>query len=143
MANTNGKIAKLIKIINRALKHLETRQNIKPTDLEDWATICEVSRSLEIAIQASIDLGNRMIAMYGFSTVERYAEIAKELHRQSVIGAKLSESLVDIFKFRNVLVHMYDDLDLQQFLRHFRKDPNTIQRFARSVLLFLEKRPLP
>jgi uncharacterized protein YutE (UPF0331/DUF86 family) len=68
-------------------------------------------RCLELAAQICIDLGLQALAEQSAPTPENYADVFKTLGREGLIGEDLAERLANAAKQRNVLVHLYLDVD--------------------------------
>jgi len=67
-----------------------------------------------VSIQTSIDIANHLIAETSKEKPSTYRESFELLADLDIIDRKLAEELADLAGFRNVLVHMYVKLDLEQ-----------------------------
>jgi len=68
-------------------------------------------RCLELSAQICIDLGLQALAEHSAPTPENYAEVFKTLGREGLIDEDLANRLANAAKQRNVLVHLYLDVD--------------------------------
>ena len=68
-------------------------------------------RWLELAIQICIDLGTQVLAERPGPTPNRYAEVFKILGDEGSISKELADRLAEAAKQRNLLVHLYLDID--------------------------------
>ncbi len=100
-----------------------------------------VERFLQLAIESCLNIGNRLISLYQFqkpvSTPETYADIFKEMQRLGVIEDEFSKRLVNMAKFRNRLVHLYWELDLEAMYQFLQSNLNDFNRFQKCVVDFM------
>jgi len=66
-------------------------------------------RKRQVAIEALLDIANALIAKEGFRHPNSYSDI---IYILKVISSDLAQKLEPIPKFRNLLVHDYDEIDL-------------------------------
>lgn len=72
-----------------------------------------VEHTLQIAIQAALDVASHIASDERLGEARTNAELFDLLHRRAWIDAPLSAVLRRMAGFRNVLVHGYDDVDLR------------------------------
>ena len=70
---------------------------------------CE--RFLHLAIEATLDVGNHLIADLNLGEVSWYRDIPKLMENNGYINAKLKEQWIRMIGFRNLLVHDYLEID--------------------------------
>jgi len=70
-----------------------------------------VERYLYLAVQATLDLGEAVIAFKEFRRPGTYTDVFYILEEENFIPKTLSEKLVNMTKFRNVLAHDYEKVD--------------------------------
>jgi uncharacterized protein YutE (UPF0331/DUF86 family) len=85
------------------------------------------------AIQGAIDLADRVRAERGMPRAETYREIFAALAQARVIDDAMAASLADLAGFRNVLVHIYFNLDLKRVHEVLTKDVRVIEDFLAIV----------
>ena len=83
-------------------------------DRETWL---KVRGALEVAAQCCIDLALFLISRRGLGLPQSYREAFSSLARAGMISAELASQLSDWAGLRNVLVHVYTDLDLERIHR--------------------------
>lgn len=71
-----------------------------------------VEHTLQIAIQAAIDVASHIVSDRRLGEPRTNRELFDLLHRDGWIDSALTVSLRNMAGFRNVLVHGYDDVDL-------------------------------
>lgn len=68
-------------------------------------------RHLQVAIQGAIDVGAHLVAEASSETPADYAAVFAALARMGVIDAELAERLARAARLRNLLVHLYLQVD--------------------------------
>lgn len=92
-------------------KEIETDLNLKGA----------VERYLYLLTQAAIDLAEAIIALKDFRRPTTYSEAFHILHEEDFLTADLTERLVRMAGFRNIIAHDYEDVDfviLYDVLQH-------------------------
>lgn len=134
------KLAKYIQELETYLKHLAELQKYKEEEvLSDWKIYDLVDRKLHLALETFLTLGEMVISEFGFKKPSTYSDIPGVLFENKVIGRELKDKLVDLSRFRNVLVHDYLYLDHQKVYEHLQKDPAFIKGFIEAVKKFTNK----
>lgn len=84
-------------------------------------------RFLQLSIEATLDIGNHLVADLHLGQVEVSRDIPYMLAKAGVISPALRETWIRMIGFRNILVHDYLDIDrrivyqvLQRHLADFR-----------------------
>jgi uncharacterized protein YutE (UPF0331/DUF86 family) len=89
--------------------------SVRREDLErDRETWLKVRGALEVASQCAIDLALRIVARRGLGVPQTYREAFSVLARTGIIDGVLAKDLEAWAGLRNVLVHIYTDLDLDR-----------------------------
>lgn len=89
----------------------EVRQAGEDAYLADDRQRAATERWLQIAIQICIDLGTQMVSEQSARAPSDYAEIFKILGENGVIPTDLALRLGDAAKQRNLIVHLYMEID--------------------------------
>lgn len=77
----------------------------------DWKTQRIIERTLQIAIEACVDIASHVIADRGLRVPATYAETFDVLGDAGLLDAELRDAMVRMAKFRNVIVHEYTRVD--------------------------------
>lgn len=70
-----------------------------------------VERALQIAIQACIDIGAHLVAVWGYGVPDDYADVFTRLSERAGLDRELAERLKEATGQRNMLVHVYLEID--------------------------------
>lgn len=68
-------------------------------------------RWLQVAVQICIDLGTQLVTEQSARPPSDYAEVFKILGEKGVIPSDLAQRLADAAKQRNLIVHLYLEID--------------------------------
>lgn len=133
------KIAKYIQDLERYISQLKELQEYGEEDfVSDWKIYDLADRKLHLALETFLTLGEMIIGEFNFRKPDTYADIPRILFENKVINQELKEKLVDLARFRNVLVHEYLYLDHQIVYRHLQKDPQILKNFIEVLKKFLK-----
>lgn len=131
------------------LRRLLDRQRLETRRLRDLARhpreelaadevlIAAAQFRLVVAIEASIDIAHHIIASEGLEAPDSYAGAFVSLGRGDVIPGDLVPALVNMAKFRNRLVHLYDETDERQAADIVHSRLGDLDRFRESIAAYL------
>ena len=90
-------------------------------------------RDFQIAIQAALDIGSVILSDQAVWVPGAYKDIFPKLAEIGVLPPEFAQRLVGMAKFRNVLVHLYLEVDLQRVYRYLQENLDDFETFARYV----------
>lgn len=79
--------------------------------LSDDITSTASVRYLQTSIEAVIDIGNHIISREGLGIPRTYAETIELLVDNGILPREHRESYLQMVRFRNRAVHLYDEID--------------------------------
>lgn len=85
-------------------------------------------------IEDALGIANHVIASEGYRAPSDYADAFRSLQEAGVLGAELAGRLEEMARFRNLLVHQYDDVDDRRVHSILRQDVEDLDQFAAAVL---------
>jgi uncharacterized protein YutE (UPF0331/DUF86 family) len=97
--------------------------------------------AVQAAAQACLDLANHVIASEGWPPAADFPDSFSRLEEQAVIDAELAERMRALAGQRNLLVHLYGEVDdalVHAFLQDGLAD---LDRFARAVAALMDDPP--
>jgi uncharacterized protein YutE (UPF0331/DUF86 family) len=71
-----------------------------------------VEHTLQLAIQAALDVGSHVVSDERLGEPETGRDVFRLLGKAGVVPGELVERLQQMAGFRNVVVHLYQDVDL-------------------------------
>ncbi len=133
-----AKVTGLISELRDAVGSLEELAGLGEAEfLADKHRVASAKYNLIVAIEAAIDLCNHAISRLGLRAPEDYADSFRVLSEQGAFAPELLESLVEMAKFRNRLVHFYFKVDDQAVARIIREDLGDFQAFLAAYGRFI------
>jgi len=141
------KIKEHLKLLNRYYLLLLDTQKLSLEEFKtDQIRQGSTERYLHLAIESCLNIGNRILAIYQFEkpikAPETYADIFKELRLIGVIDDDFSQRLIKMAKFRNRLVHLYWEIDVETIYAIIQEYLDDFIKFREKVVDFLKNNPL-
>jgi len=96
-------------------QHLERSRQFSGIDVDayrsDWKTQRIVERLLQIMVEICIDIAGHIISDGKLRMPTGYADAFRVLVEAGVLDASLGDRLERMAKFRNIVVHAYEEID--------------------------------
>jgi uncharacterized protein YutE (UPF0331/DUF86 family) len=132
------RLAKYIQDLEGYLKHLaELQKHPVEEFLSEWRIYDLADRQLHLALETFLAIGEMIISEFGFAKPDTYADIPRILFENKVIPNRLKDKLIDLARFRNVLVHDYLRLDHERVYQHVQADARIIEEFIEAIKRFV------
>ena len=134
-------IALRLEKIREYLKVLLTlKKNCSLADLKrDKILRGALERYLQLAAEASIDIGEIIISELKLPAPVTNKEVFEVLGAQKIITPRLTENFSNLAKFRNVLVHDYVEVDLQKIYNYLQNDLSDFEKYIIAIAKFIKK----
>jgi len=100
----------------------------------DWKIQRIVERTLQMAIEACLDVANHVVADRQLRVASTYAEIFEVLGDAGLLEQNLREGLIRMARFRNILVHDYARIDPAVVVRILQEHLDDFRRFREAAL---------
>src|SRR5574341_108690 len=94
-------------------------------------------RCLQRAAEGCISIGNHLIARLGWRSPSDYADVFRVLCESKVIPGQIAEQMMDMARFRNLLVHVYWAIDHEKVYDSLEKRNATLKTFAVHIAEWL------
>lgn len=98
--------------------------------LEDPHKVASSRYHLIVAVEASLDLANHLIAKNQFRVPQDNADTFRVLAEEDILPEDLAERLEDMARFRNLLVHRYGTVDDKRVHTIMGEDLTDLERFV-------------
>ena len=98
-----------------------------------------IERSLQISVEACLDIGRRLIALEGFRYPEDNRDVFRVLAEEGVVSKELLPTLLDMASFRNLIVHDYARIDDAKVYATLKKRVGDFDEYARAIATYLEQ----
>ncbi|WP_333582751.1 type VII toxin-antitoxin system HepT family RNase toxin [Methanoculleus bourgensis] len=121
-----------------ALRDWERYQRIpREQFFSDRDTRNMVFYAMMLGIQSAIDIATDLIAEERFRRPASYRETFEVLGEEGILPESLVPDLSDLAGFRNVLVHIYWGLDLEQVYAILHQDLGVLKAFHDTIQEYL------
>lgn len=104
---------------------------------DNWQTRALVEHFLRIAIESAMDAGRHIIVRKGLGVPETYKDIARLLRDEGIVAQPLGDRLIALAGLRNVLVHLYWDIDYGRLYQIATTQVPDFDEYARALLEFV------
>jgi len=112
----------------------QIRSGGRPAFLEDEVSQAAVARWLQTAIEALIDIANHVIAREGMGVPRAYSETMEILIREEVLPNDRREAFLAMVRFRNRIVHLYDEVHPDEVWSILDNDLGDFDAFITAVV---------
>jgi len=121
------------------LKHERDALHTFQEYLDDTRLRKAVERSLQVSMEICLDIGRRLIALEGFRYPDDNQSVFAILAEEKVVPADLLPALLDMARFRNLVVHDYARIDDAKVYAILRTRLGDFDAFAEAVRAYLER----
>jgi uncharacterized protein YutE (UPF0331/DUF86 family) len=97
-----------------------------------------VERSLQVALEICLDIGRRLITLDGFRYPADNQDVFRVLGEERIVSEPLLSALLDMARFRNLVVHNYAHIDDAKVYGILRKHLGDFDAFARAIVDYLQ-----
>ncbi len=124
------KIERLIHEILKALTHLHELERLSDEEFfSDPHKIGSAKYNFIVAIEAIIDICNHIISKNRFKTPEDYGDTFRILMNEGLIKKDFANTLIQMARFRNRLVHIYWEIDNKELRKILKTNLQDIEKF--------------
>lgn len=128
--------------ISDAVKALKELQRLTYDEFAvEHVLVGSAERDFQVGIQAALDIAAYLLADAGVDVPSEYSEVFRALGRIGVVPVPFAEKLVGMAKFRNVLVHLYLEVDLKKVYSYIQHDLDDFILYAKHVGDYLAQAP--
>ncbi len=129
------KIRQKLHFMRVQLRRLYEIQSTSPDEfLGNDLYIHAYTRMLQIAIEAMLDLSSHIVAYEGWGLPTDYAEVVQIAARNLSIPEDLVKTYMAMARFRNRVVHLYDEVDANEILRIVQENLQDFEPFMKAVV---------
>ena len=97
-----------------------------------------VERTLHLAVEACLDIGQHIIAQEGFRMAKDNKDVFVVLSEENIVPPELLPSLIAMAKFRNLIVHDYARIDNQVIFNILKSRLGDLTGFAQAIVTYLD-----
>ena len=128
------KLRSHIDFVRANLRRLETvHERGREEFLSDDITQAAATRWLQTSIEALVDISNHIIAREGLGVPRAYAETIEILTREGVLPPGRRDALLSMVRFRNRIVHLYDEVSSDEIWSIIDHDLGDFDAFISAI----------
>lgn len=128
------KIKVLSEEIRKAMESLKEYAQLQESEVLGNKTILNAAKyNFIIAIQATIDLCHHIVAKLAGKIPDAYGGCFLILKDMGLIDEAYAVRLKAMAGFRNILIHLYHEVDDKRVIKHLKEDLWVIERFLDVV----------
>lgn len=105
----------------------------RDTFLRDRGLQAQAERWLQLAAECALDLAHHLIADRGWKTPESYREAFEILRAEGVLDASLADAMQGWAGLRNLLTHLYLEVDHARIHEILCGELDPLERYAASL----------
>lgn len=129
------KLRSHLAFVRGTVRRLEqVRAERREAFLEDDVLQAASTRWLQTAVEALIDTANHVIAREGFGLPRAYSETIEILVREGILPPEHRAAFLAMVRFRNRVVHLYDEVGADEIWRILENDLNDFSVFIGAIL---------
>ena len=112
----------------KTLKKRFSISDIKENKLDEWPLRYGIFESIQIIIDISCHISSK----YNLGSAKTYVECIENLQKQNYLNKKLSKNLISATGLRNLLIHEYVKIDIEQ-LYDFLNFTDDFSQFIKDI----------
>lgn len=101
--------------------------------LKDRIVQLATERSLQIAAQSVIDISTHLVAHNHWGTPKSYKDSVDIISKNGIIDSNLAARLIDLVKLRNVIIHVYLEIDPKIVHKSAEYSVDDLKKFIEAI----------
>ena len=101
--------------------------------LKDRIIQLATERSLQIAAQSVIDISTHLVAHNHWGTPKSYKDSVDIISKNGVIDSNLAARLIDLVKLRNVIIHVYLEINPKIIHKSAEYSVDDLKKFIEAI----------
>jgi uncharacterized protein YutE (UPF0331/DUF86 family) len=136
-----GAVVSRLSVIRQCVSALRAMQHLEyDAFAQDRLTLTSAEHELQVAIQPALDIGLILLSEQAVRAPAEYREIFPRLAEAGVLPRDFGDHLAAMARFRNVLVHLYVEVDPVKVFNIIQQNLDDFDRFAKYVGDYLDTR---
>jgi uncharacterized protein YutE (UPF0331/DUF86 family)/predicted nucleotidyltransferase len=128
------RVIEFLRLISADVQDLREKAKISKEEyLQSRDVQAIVERRLQTAIESCLNIGNHLIARLGLRPPQDYADVFRILRDANILPSECAEAMVDMARFRNLLVHLYWQLDYERMYDSLQGRFASLEAFASHI----------
>lgn len=141
MADDDVVLHERLKQLNEYISDLRELQQIDFKSYEENKIIRRaVERTLHLAVEACLDIGQHIIAREGFRTPTNNKDVFQVLYEEEIVPDDLLSTLTAMARFRNLIVHDYMRIDNTAVFGILKNRLDDFEAFTQAIVAYLQRK---
>jgi uncharacterized protein YutE (UPF0331/DUF86 family) len=125
--------------LQRYIAELEKLQRVPFDDFQaDFTLQLATERAFQASIESCVDIASHLISTYQLGQPQESRDVFRLLVQAGYITQDYGEAMMAMVSFRNRLVHLYWDVDLERLYTYLQTDIDLLQQFYVFGLALLQ-----
>jgi len=138
MALSDEVIRQRLQLLESYVQHLQGyRTRGRDEVRSDMSLTWAIERGLQLSIQCVLDVCHYLVADLALGVPATSQEAIALPRDAGIFPAMFADTLVQMARFRNLLVHVYAQTDIERVYDHLQNHLDDFGQFAQHVLQFL------
>ena len=138
------KIESLIRHLRQYVTYLREAASLPEAEFSrDPHAVGSARYYLVVTVEACLDVASHLIASEGLRAPRDYKDTFRVLNEASILTDDLAATMESLAGLRNLLVHVYWDVDDAMIHESLRSELDDFERFVGHVLDFLDRERQP
>jgi uncharacterized protein YutE (UPF0331/DUF86 family) len=136
----NSVLNRLFTEMDESLRKLRSLSKLSEDEfLGHYEKIDTAKYNFIVAIEAIIDICNRIISKRKLGFPQDYSDVIKLMSQEGELEGDLARRLVEMVKFRNMLVHLYWKIENDRLYQYLRENLGDFEAFKEAIRKYLKK----
>jgi len=136
----NSVLNRLFTEMDESLRKLRSLSKLSEDEfLSHYEKIDTSKYNFIVAIEAIIDICNRIISKRKLGFPQDYSDVIKLMSQEGVLQGDLVGRLLEMVKFRNMLVHIYWKIENDKLYQYLRENLGDFEAFKEAIRKYLKK----
>ncbi|MEZ8220332.1 Uncharacterized conserved protein YutE, UPF0331/DUF86 family [Candidatus Fervidibacteria bacterium JGI MDM2 JNZ-1-D12] len=134
------RVTEFLRLISEDVRDLEARKDVpEQVYIESREIQAVVERRLQTAIESCINIGNHVVARLGLRAPKDYADVFIILAEAQVLPNDLAQRMMDMARFRNLLVHLYWGIDHKRVYESLPQRIEILKAFVKRIAEWMKE----
>ena len=136
----NSVLNRLFTEMDESLRKLRSLSKLSEDEfLSHYEKIDTAKYNFIVAIEAIIDICNRIISKRKLGFPQDYSDVIKLMSQQGVLEGDLVGRLLEMVKFKNMLVHLYWKIENDRLYKYLKENLGDFEAFKEAIRKYLKK----
>jgi uncharacterized protein YutE (UPF0331/DUF86 family) len=132
-----GRVRRKLEALARYRERLQTMRQLRFEEYEhDHAYAARYL--VQASAQAAIDIANHVISSSGWRTTRDFADAFSVLEEHGVLERDLASQMRKLAGLRNLLVHVYEEIDDRLIFDSLQQDLDDLSDYAQAIASLLD-----